>query len=202
MAVYKVREIADKLGVKPQTINTWAKRNKLIVVAGQIDDKNPINGAFIEQKLKVRQQPEPEPDKKSKNKKPITADIPADVQFKLNFAAQENDRLKNEKLYEEIEIAKLRKQKLLGEVVPVDAVKRIFNLHFRNLSVEFYNAIDSYSTIINQKVGGTRKDLAEIRVALKEVLNEHVEKAKLKSKDDISGIIAEFSDKKAVGESE
>lgn len=203
MAVFKVREIAEKLGVKPQTINTWGSRGKLIIIDGEIDDKNPINKGFLDKKTAGKTEIIPPQEKKhSKKNKDITADLPADLQFKMDFAAQESDKLRNEKLKEEIEIAKIKKKKLLGEVVPVDAVKKIFNLHFRNLSVEFYNAIDSYSTIINKKVGGTRQDLAEIRVTLKELLNDHIDKAKVKSKDDIAAIVAEFSEKKGKGEAD
>ena len=59
MSRYKVKELADMVGVKPQTINTWGKRGKLNIVGGIIDTKHPANAEFVRNKVGGRQEPEP-----------------------------------------------------------------------------------------------------------------------------------------------
>ena len=206
MPEYTVAELAKKIGKKPSYLYVYKKRGKIIIEDGKINDNIPLNAAFIQKKLAEIDQKnielEPEKSSKNHNNRIKSDDIDTDLQQKITFQSQLSDKLKNEKLQEELEITRIKKKKLLGEVVPTDQVKILFNTHFRNVSIEFYNAIDGYTTIMIKKIGGDRNDLAEIRVKLKELVNQFVQKAKTRSKDDIQSIINEFSEKKGRGESD
>ena len=135
MAILKVLEFAEKYGIKRTNVYTYQKRKKLIIVDGYVDEENPINKIFIDSR-KIS----------SKVEKPVhITNIPVDntynditkdsqqktkritkaVNEPLYLEFQQTNKVKDEKLQEEVRQIKLRNDKIEGRLIPVDIVKKI-----------------------------------------------------------------------------
>ena len=112
----------------------------------------------------------------------------------------EYDEHRAAKMKADAEMAELKMKKLKGEVIPVDYVQKIFGIHFKNVSVEFYNVIDNMAIMMTEELKGNREHLVRIRKKLKQSLNDAIKQSKEKSKVDLREASKEFSDKKHRGE--
>jgi len=148
-----------------------------------------------QKKVTVRKEKTTEISKK-KSKKGKGEQIKDESESSNQYAAAVNNlnKLKTEKLIEEIEMAKLKKQKMTGEIIPVAFTQNIFNIHFKNVSTAFYNAVDNYTAIIIERLGGNRADLSLFRLKLNEIINDAIKDAKVKSKQDLIALSKEYSE--------
>jgi hypothetical protein len=207
MAKYSVREFADLLLIQPKDVHVYIGRGVIVYDENKkIDDTNLVNMKFIKSRKvynerngktnidfpseakEVRsynsmqqsfQKKEPEKKKQTLNK-----NISENVEL-----SNELEKLKIEKLKEEIEIARLKKEKMSGESIPLDYAQRVFALHFKNIASEFYNATDNYTAVIVDKLKGSRKELAEFRQVLKSVVNTAIDEARKMSAKDLDVVI-------------
>lgn len=114
----------------------------------------------------------------------------------------EYEKHKTEKMQQDAELAKLRLEQLKGRVIPINETQMIFGLHFANVSAEFYNAVDNYTVIVVDKLGGGRKELAHFRSKLREIVNKAVEDAKEKTRKEIQQKAEEYAKSRRIGEIE
>ena len=203
MALWKSIELASNTGLSRAHISVYVSRGKIVLNKDKFfDTENLINIAWLE-KINYKSAPLEELQKSEKkevvksNFKSISEkrDIPSEEkkdQRILNF--QISEKLKNEKLEEEIKLLKLKTEKDEGRNIPIDFVQRLFELHFKNVSAEFFYITDNYTSIIVNKLQGNRNDLAEFRMILKKTINDAIEEAKKTSKKDIQIIAKKIID--------
>jgi hypothetical protein len=193
MALWKQVELAANIGLSKGHVNVYVQRGKIILNKDKyFDTENIVNKDWLE-KRQAKQDGRQPADKlnppqtgskfKSIEKKNATSDD-IEVEKKVSFF-KTSENLKNEKLEEEIKLLKLKIQKEEGRSIPIDFTQRLFELHFKNVSAEFFNVADNYTSIIVSKLNGNRNDLAEFRQVLKKVINESIEEAKKTSKKDL-----------------
>lgn len=217
MALYKQVEFAEKCGISRAQLSVYKNRNKIIVDGGFVDDSKPINAEFMRkclEKLKdkltkevtmvqnldtpVQNQTQSTESKEKKQVK-VDVDAPAESIYEL-------DRIKKgldiQKTAEEIEILKVKKDKLHGVVIPTELVKIVFTQHSKSIGSSFHNASETFLTMIGKKKGLNINEMAELRGELIEIINTAVAESIIESKKQIKNIVDEYSEKRGVGERE
>lgn len=102
-----VKEFAQSINAKPQSINTWGKRGKLVIVKGTLDVNNPINKQF----LTTRNENESFVKENNTSSKPIIYNSKNTTEVAVENISLLN-KLKALKLKEEIKTAKIKNEAL------------------------------------------------------------------------------------------
>lgn len=185
-----------------------------------IDDENEINRAyFLKKQAKFGPNPEP-----VKENTPVQAALslpeqgestedPEEIAKKEKEKSQYDDTnrdlhrlskekidLDNQKRQQEIQILKLRQQKLTGEVVPTEAVRDLFHQHTKSIMVAFKNAGEEFITMIGSSHGLNIDDISKMRGDLIKVINQAVDDSVTQSIAGLDAIVSDHTEKKEVGE--
>lgn len=211
MALHTKKQFCELCKFAPRELSVYKKRGKVIIENDFIDDTNPINQEFIFKRqqqleksnqvspvvpeLKVIQSPPPQ----NKIKKTISVgDLETQLSWKELDSAKKS--LDIEKITEEIEILKVKKDKLHGAVIPTEIVKIIFGQQFKSITAAFHNGADNYLVELAKLKDLNREEMAIIRGKLIEIINKAVNDSVDESKKMIKNIVSEYSEKKDVGE--
>lgn len=218
MALYKRKEFAEKCGVKKAYLTTYIGRGKVILTGKMIDDSIPENAYF----MKVRTDKiavEGEKGEPKGPKKPSKILTEAEVQDTEGSKAEESmkdeeekrnmynlglekKKLDIEKVKEDIEIAKLKREKLSGELIPTDLVKIIFATHSKSITTGFHQGVENILSQIAKQAGLDREQIAKIRGNLIDIINKGIKTAGTTSRKDLANVVAEYSQKRERGEKE
>ncbi|MDD5013645.1 MAG: hypothetical protein PHW73_00905 [Atribacterota bacterium] len=197
MSKFKVSELAEKLGIERGTIYTYERRGKIILKDGWFDDNNSFNKEFLQnRKIKSGKVPEKEVEvidkqpeiieKRGRKKKEDTGN------YTNYLSTAKLSALKAEKLYEEIELLRLKNRKQSNELIPLEYALRIFGIHSSNIMSVLYNFTDNYTSDLCERIGADRNVLAEFRGKLKNEINGVVLEAKTQTKKDLNNYTDEF----------
>lgn len=224
MALHTKKQFADDCGITTRYLSVDIKRGNVIIQRvgdeDYIDDTNEQNAAYLQKKkeleqkraakkiikappaeqLQIKEDPAPVLDEKAaaeKKQKEFT-----DTSIGLMALDKEKTTLANEKAREEIELLKMKKQRLQGEVIPTDLVKNVLKQHTKSISSSFRQAADNFLTRIASEKGISRTEMASYRGDMVAMINTAIEDSIKISMNGITQIIQEFSEKKGVGERE
>jgi hypothetical protein len=200
MAKLKVSEFATNYGLERTNVYTYKKRGKLIISDdGYVDEDNPINKIFIDSRetsAKVKVKPSekeqlanvtkdaeetPQPNKR----------ISKAVRDPLYLEFQQTNKLRDEKLHEEIRQARLRNDRIEGRLVSVDAVKKVlgevinrykamYSQQTEQLIRDTLNELQAGNDIITRACSkltdisneSTKRSIYEIRQNMGNIVNE------------------------------
>lgn len=140
-----------------------------------IDPKHPLNKSYIEDKKAFYQ----------------LKYVGTAVEWKA-----EKERIELEKATEDLEIKKMNRAKLEGELIPTELVKIVFKTHLKEVYQQFHNAAGQIAMDTIRKFGGSKADIAEMKGELVESLNVAIEKAQRSSQQQVKQIKAEYLDAK------
>jgi len=202
MSLHKRKDFERIAGINSAFLTTYIKRGKIIVNEdGYIDDSVRENAEFLYSRIGESTEKRAvitEPVKKTQSSQVV---LKADYRSKFDLETSKK-ALDIEKTSEEIEILKIKKQKLQGEVIPTELVKVIFKQHSASITTSFKNGIENLILELSKSKNMTRTEVAEIRFRMTDIINEAVLESIGMSKKMIKNIIAEYSEKKDVGERE
>jgi len=99
-----------------------------------------------------------------------------------------------------LRLSELREQKLRGETMPTEVVKSMLHVNNSSILTSFKAGVDVIIDQISKKKSLTRKDEAELRGEMIEVLNNCVDEAIELSKKEIKNIIASYQESRGRGE--
>lgn len=192
MSQHTRSQFCKLLDISQATISMAVKRGHLIMSGDYIDDTLPQNSLFVQKKM-------------AKMDKAIAAIPEADdvLSSGPNDLAKLNSiktKVWIKKTNEEYEIAKIKKEKLQGALMPSELVKPVFLHHNQSIVAEFKNAIDDIVRIFAQKKSLSVNEKAEMTGELINCINQAISKATKLSIKNINNIIEEFTEKKGVGE--
>lgn len=205
MALHTRKQFYELCGITKAHLNVYIGRKKVILSGEFIDDAEPQNADFLkkclEKKQALQKQPpqieapttqahhsiEQQPEKPTGNKGIL----------ELERALKEADLAKKQV---DTQIALLKEEKLRGIVIPTDIVKVIFAQHFKSVTSSFHQAADNLIVNISKKKELNREEVAQIRGELIEIINIAVNNSVDESKKSIVNIVAEYSERKGVGE--
>jgi len=213
MAKYKQIEFAELCGIKRGQVSVYVSRGKLIIEDELLDENNPINQMFIQKcliKRKEEKYNEPEQNtvqisdsdednailehpKREKGKR---------KEGNSDYAQQliEMNKLKNEKLEEEIELLKKRNMKMDGEAIPTVAVLSVISFFGKSYTDGTNQLMDNVLNQISQRKALTAAEHSEFRGMIIKGINEVATRANRESKKNIDNIIREVSISRGVGE--
>lgn len=112
---------------------------------------------------------------------------------------REKKQIDLQKAKEDLQITILKKQKLMGEVIPVDMVIGVFTRHFKNVTDLYYNSADTLLTEISHRFGLSREETGVFRKRLVDLINEVTKESMEISKKEIDSIVDDFSQTRMVG---
>lgn len=182
------KELADLCGMRQQALGSYIKRGQLVLTpAGKVNLRNHINAFFFE--------------KHSKEPKQTSKKGGTDKDEKtIQALEKEKKALDIQKISEEIEILKIKKEKASGLVIPTEMVKDLFARHNKSIITEFENTADKILTMISAKSGLGNKEIALYRKMFKDEINASLKEANEATKNGIGEIINQFSEKRLPGE--
>jgi hypothetical protein len=219
MAYHIKARFADLCGIEKNKLAVYIKRGKVICSGDLIDDSLAINQEFIEKwqvKTGLREQEitvkEPIEQLKIKPKAPnvqkplapLPRKIPNVQEPEFHFSGNQLDKqikeVDLERKMEELEIAKLKRQKMAGESMPTDLVKNTISVYSRSVSRSFNNAADNLLVEFTVLAELTREQVSEMRTKLNSIVNTAVKNACDNAMDMVDNIVDEYKEVRGRGE--
>ena len=220
MPKHTKKEFSIACGIKTKDLSNYIARGKVVLTGDKIDTDLEINKYFLEKRKEYnanKSKPEttvavPNPEQKlndrvaektikekqaefsfPKEHPPITRNFQLDEQIK-------EQSLEKERINTALQKAKL--EKISGDSIPTELVKNLFVHHSKSITIAFQNGADNLLMKIAKKKGLERTEMAELRIDLIEIINTAVNDSIEESKKTVRHMIAEYSQKKEVGERE
>ncbi len=210
MALYERKEFCELCGIEAAYLTVNIGRKKVILTDNKIDDSKPENALFLKKRLDtLAAKGTSSPDKgakkegDSKNLKAVKGpDKPLDPAAQKAWdLGLEQKALAIEKTKEEIELKKMQRQKMLGELMPTDLVKVVFATHSKSITASFKEGVENILTTVAKQTGLDRPQIAKIRGDLIGIINKSVKDAGEISRKRIKNIVVEYTNSRGVGES-
>jgi uncharacterized protein (DUF885 family) len=105
-----------------------------------------------------------------------------------------------ERKLEDLEIAKLKRQKMAGESMPTDLVKNTISVYSRSVSRSFNNAADNLLVEFSTMADISREQVSAMRGKLNVIVNKAINEAYENAIDMVDNIVDEYSEKRGKGE--
>lgn len=193
MPVITIKEAASKCSMEPKNIHTYITRGKLIKRKDNlIDDSHPVNIAFFAKHSKAKTEEIQEMQEVIEVVKPETTEVKepkqpkehkqrkvsnTDNDYSRFDIANNLDRLKAQKLTEEIIALKLKNQRLEGEVIETELIKQatfeVVNAFRTNLLLAAKNTLRNALG----DLGATNEQLTKSAANLEVLFNTHTSDA-------------------------
>jgi len=228
MALHTKSDFAKLCGMKVRVLSVYLGRGKLIPSGDYINDKLQVNKAFQEKwayknlgtvpvqkivpqivpvvevvEVKVNSEPIPnvkKPELNKKQRKPNTENPEFMFVNPINQMEMKIKEVELSRKEEDLEIAKLKRQKMAGEIIPVDLVKSVFSQLNKASQTAFKNAADDLLMEIQQVSGFGREKMAELRGKLVLLVNKAIEESCSIAVDSVDSIVDEYREIRQQGE--
>ncbi|HNP17602.1 MAG TPA: hypothetical protein PKL31_04125 [Fulvivirga sp.] len=181
MAYLTKRQFADKCGISTSELSVYISRNKVIITSqGLIDDADEFNEYFY-----------------------LRRTTDNDITDESNEFLQLDYKKKSldiQKITEEIEILKIKKDKTHSEVIPTNMIDSLIKEHSKSLSTSFEKALDRILIKISDKRTLTLKEkncLKSEVLAETKIINNRVMQTTQK---ELKQIVVDFSETRGRGE--
>lgn len=212
MALYTRKQFYEKCGVTRGHLNMYIKRKKVLLTNEMIDDTLQENAYFMQKCLEkkgtktnvegVKKPIKPISEKIIKETKEAQNGDPDPEAINQYNLGLEKKRLDIKKVEEEILIARIKREKMSGDLIPTDLVKVLFASHFKSITTSFHQAIENLISTIAKRNSLDREQVAKIRGELTKVINDAVGNSIETSKKELKNIVDEYSQKRGRGEKE
>lgn len=214
MALYTQSQFAEICGVDKAKVSVYKKRGKIILSGDLIDDTIEQNAYILKKwkaeselkkQVKDEEYTEEKPSKSSQevSKKKKFSSSPKVPKFSeptsTDYLSLNKEKMAREiaRLDEQIEILRVQKEKLHGQVIPTDLVKSVFKQHTASIVTAFKNGVENLLIELSKVKDFSRAELAELRGKMTQVINNSSEDSIKMSKSMIASILAQYSSDKA-----
>lgn len=146
MAVHSRKDFAVMCGLEPRELSVYAKRKKVLIVKKMVDDQNPINAEFLKKRILHNDGQKVEVVIKEKLKKgEIDKEDEETLESVQDYTklSAEKRKLETDHLRENIHLLRLKKEKMEGILVPTELVRKIFEQHFRSVTISFQRGAEN-----------------------------------------------------------
>ena len=202
-----IKEFANATGQKDGTVRQHLNRGLLQKTEnGYIDVDDEMVKRYIHDKTNgaglygavVKEVPVKVSKSKEEIKKAskVLSDHEKEI-IELDMQKRRNDAALKER---QAELARFELERKAGNSLPLDLVEKILVINIQSVykNIELEN--DNIAAITNDKFGGTRKDLAEIKQMQREILSKAIEKAKQDAAFEIETAVQEWSEMRGIGQ--
>lgn len=199
MGLLKVQEFSDKYKIKRTAVYTYRDRKKIIITEGYVDEENPINKIFIESRKtsgKVKTKVETEyktviPDLTTPVEPEKSKRITRAVNDPLYLEFQATNKLRDQKLEEEIRLARIRNDRAEGRLIQTDVVKKILGEVIARYKAMYHQQTEQLlRDTLNELQAGNIK-ITETCSKLTDIANESSKRSLQEIKMNLSNIINE-----------
>jgi hypothetical protein len=197
MALHSRKSFCNLLSISQAYLKVNLDRGKIVLNKDNyIDDENPTNATFIQIRQNSNKKEEKElPKSKENDEKNETSSGTSRYKIELEIKQKQRD-----KLIQEIELNRIKIEKLNGEVIPAEIIKPVFLQHNQHLLMSMKNADDEMLSIFGHKYSLALEDIAWIRGEWTKKRNTAITEATNASIKAVDVIVADFSVKRGVGQ--
>lgn len=210
MAFLSKKEFAGLCGKETKWLSNYITRKKVVMSGEFIDDTLAQNIDFLKKWQSKQAAPAPIVKTEAPAIKPAEhVEVPApDIQTgtsdyeNMEWAEIElkNKQLDAHKKDKDIELAQMKIEKMQGMLMPTELVKSVFAQHSASITTSFKHGAEALLGEISKLKELTRNEYAELNGKLIVIINKAVNDAVGATTKNIKAIVAEYSEKKAVGE--
>lgn len=177
------KEFAAAAGVTEQYLNEYIKRGALIFKSEKFDTAIEKNQAFLTKRLNAN-----------------TSDTPKEVRQQSQNLDKELKAQQLEKTREETELLYIKKNKLLGEHIPVDLVKSLVVQLSETIKTAYIDASNDLILYFSSQHQLNKSQETDLKKKLTETINKAVDQSVDQSKKDLKKMQIEYSNKRGRGE--
>lgn len=221
MALHTKKDFAELCGMPSSRLAIYVQRGKVVYSGDYVDDALEVNRAFLDKMVAKQGLMEPtkspaksKPGPRKKDVKPsvkapakpnTTSENKGSPPSNLDQASlleldKEKKALDIRKTAEQIEILKVKKEQLHGELIPTELVKALITTQSESQKIAFNEATENLIVIMSQKKEFSSAEVADIRSQLVLIINRAIDNSINESKKRLVNIVKEYSEKKGVGE--
>lgn len=212
MAFHTKKEFSELCGIKTKELAVYISRGKVVMSGEYIDDKNEANASFLrkfsEKKKASFVAPSvpapfiPETPSVIKEERPFIPEVPRDTSSAINpyMLERETKIAELEKKRVDIRIAKLKEDKLMGDLIPTDLVRSLIMLQSESTKFAFNEGCENLIVLIAQKKQLNATEVADIRSKLSALINKCIDNSISFSTKKLKTIVTEYSQKRDVGD--
>lgn len=212
MALHTRKDFIDLCGISSRELSVYIKRGKVVLTGEYINDTNPSNAAFLqkfsERKNQVVSINAPQVEVYSEKDEPLpeesftersTSSAPAKQmsQYAIERAMKLSDL---EKKKVDIRIAKLKEDKLMGDLIPTELVRTLIMTQSESTKFAFSEGCENLIVLISQKKQLSATEVADIRSKLSALINKCIDNSVSFSVKKLKTIVTEYSQKRDVGD--
>ena|ERR1035437_5859615 len=182
--IQTVSEFAKRLGCKRETIYTYGKRGKIIIIGGKIDDENGTNMVFLSTRNNVSDE------SGSVVLKATQKESTCNTETEVNeYASLSQAKLK--KAIEDAKFAKLRNEKISGKLVSTDVVGRFTQEVIMRYKSAFVQQTDQLLRDTLNSLGVENSILTSTLSRLTDIANEASSRAVMEAKFAVENSISD-----------
>lgn len=197
-------QLRKQLGCTAAVVRNQVKLGALIEADGYIDTDHPINVKYLTGRVERMQ------NGKRVGRKPTTPRKPPEIEQEsfeqlaakvgLSMVSSDLDALRADKLVEETELLRMRKEKLRGELLPIDLVTPVFVLFSKAMQTAFSDELEDIVREVSHAAKMNKQQTADLRRRVVDVINSATDKGVSEAKKGIRRLTAEYSDTRGRGE--
>jgi hypothetical protein len=198
--------VDDSIRSNAEFIEKWQIKRGLKIVSAKEPEpvavlkptSEPIPEAVpapLPNKIPKIEPPKPRPAPKSPNIQP-----PNEFMYAGNQIDAQIKSVELERKLEDLEIAKLKRQKMAGESMPTDLVKNTISVYSRSVSRSFNNAADNLLVEFQTMADISREQVSLMRGKLNAIVNKAINDAYENAIDMVDNIVDEYSETRGKGE--
>jgi hypothetical protein len=197
-------QLCKMLGCTDEVIRKQVSLGALIEVDGYTDTDHPVNVKYIAGRVERMQ------NGKRVGRKPARhRQVPEieDESFEqlvakvgMGMGSSDLDALRADKLVEETELLRMRKEKLRGELLPIDLVTPVFVLFSKAMQTAFSDELEDIVREVSHAAKMNKQQTADLRKRVVDVINSATDKGVGEAKKGIRRLTLEYSDTRGRGE--
>ena len=116
------------------------------------------------------------------------------------MSSSDLDALRADKLVEETELLRMRKEKLRGELLPIDLVTPVFVLFSKAMQTAFSDELEDIVREVSHAAKMSKQQTADLRKRVVDVINSATDKGVGEAKKGVRRLTLEYSDTRGRGE--
>lgn len=197
-------QLRKQLGCTAEVVRKQVNLGALIEVDGYIDTDHPINVKYLAARVDRMQ------NGKRVGRKPRTPRNVPEIETESfeqlaarvgsGMSSSDLDALRADKLVEETELLRMRKEKLRGELLPIDLVTPVFVLFSKAMQTAFSDELEDIVREVSHAAKMSKQQTADLRKRVVDVINSATDKGVGEAKKGVRRLTLEYSDTRGRGE--
>lgn len=197
-------QLCKMLSCTDAVIRKQVSLGTLIEVDGYVDTDHPLNVKYIAGRIERMQNGKRVGRKPARHRQvpEIEEESFEELAAKvgISMGGSDLDALRADKLVEETELLRMRKEKLRGELLPIDLVTPVLVMFSKAMQTAFSDELEDIVREVSHAAKMSKQQTADLRRRVVDVINSATNKGVDEAKKGIRKLTAEFADTRGRGE--